>query len=388
MIKDHKNHPDVCGKETDSKKPAIDDEAWFDIAKNDNILRDQIYSRMPVHLPSRFYGRSILTPSLQRFDTGAERNKDIEQVALRTNPVERGKIRPNVRDVEPYGGRREVQPRTSSFQSRSNPIGFISDPSANLGSGSEYDFKERVTRTWHRQKNASLMNNEPFKVDPPVAQTDKDVQLPCEFCENLFPEEDLILHQSGCNSLASVSCSDPKHTPTAFLKDEKKQVHDWTYQPSEHIRSESPTEFIQKSSSIFIPCEFCGEQMEEDVLLSHQFRCNPHAYASFCDRTTSSSVLEYEKTSVCDWTKEPSDQTIHPNSPPTTLCRSDNILIPCEFCGVQMEENVLFHHQDQCDFCPDPIHPSSDDPFYQGIYNILHPQGMGTQGTTVPRRRS
>ncbi|KAF5929287.1 hypothetical protein HPG69_019308 [Diceros bicornis minor] len=30
----------------------------------------------------------------------------------------------------------------------------------------------------------------------------------------------------------------------------------------------------------------------------------------------------------------------------------DSIIIPCEFCGVQLEEEVLFHHQDQCDQRP------------------------------------
>lgn len=29
------------------------------------------------------------------------------------------------------------------------------------------------------------------------------------------------------------------------------------------------------------------------------------------------------------------------NSPPV----EDSIIIPCEFCGVQLEEEVLFHHQ-------------------------------------------
>ena len=34
------------------------------------------------------------------------------------------------------------------------------------------------------------------------------------------------------------------------------------------------------------------------------------------------------------------------NSPPV----EDSIIIPCEFCGVHLEEEVLlFHHQDQCD---------------------------------------
>lgn len=30
----------------------------------------------------------------------------------------------------------------------------------------------------------------------------------------------------------------------------------------------------------------------------------------------------------------------------------DSVVIPCEFCGVQLEEEVLFHHQDQCDQRP------------------------------------
>lgn len=39
-------------------------------------------------------------------------------------------------------------------------------------------------------------------------------------------------------------------------------------------------------------------------------------------------------------------------SPPSSLVEGD-VLIPCEFCGVTLEENVVFHHQvlSQCAWC-------------------------------------
>ncbi|XP_054700654.1 TRAF-type zinc finger domain-containing protein 1 isoform X2 [Grus americana] len=67
-------------------------------------------------------------------------------------------------------------------------------------------------------------------------KNDEIIMLPCEFCEELYPAEDLILHQ-----------------PQA----------------------------VQAEGNIIIPCEFCGIQLEEEMLFHHQHRCDLRPAASF-----------------------------------------------------------------------------------------------------------
>ncbi|XP_010019380.1 PREDICTED: TRAF-type zinc finger domain-containing protein 1, partial [Nestor notabilis] len=56
------------------------------------------------------------------------------------------------------------------------------------------------------------------------AENEEVIMLPCEFCEELYPAEDLILHQA--------------------------------------------------EDDIIIPCEFCGIQLEEETLFHHQHHCD------------------------------------------------------------------------------------------------------------------
>ncbi|KAM7391971.1 hypothetical protein PAMP_022617 [Pampus punctatissimus] len=121
-----------------------------------------------------------------------------------------------------------------------------------------------------------------------------DTMLPCEFCEELFPEEDLILHQTGC-SPASAFASFSKQPSTP---------------PKENRMSRNASGLMHS-----LP----------DTLASN--------IPTF---PRSVSPASY--------------------SPPASPLEGD-VVIPCEFCGVALEEAVVFHHQDKCDMRPQTAHP-------------------------------
>lgn len=121
-----------------------------------------------------------------------------------------------------------------------------------------------------------------------------DAMLPCEFCEELFPEEDLILHQTGCS---------PASAFASFSK-----------QPS------SP------------PKE--GRMGRNPAGLMHSL-----------PNTLASNIPTF-----------PRSVSPASYSPPASPLEGD-VVIPCEFCGVALEEAVVFHHQDKCDMRPQTAHP-------------------------------
>uniref|UniRef100_A0A8C5RCW4 TRAF-type zinc finger domain-containing protein 1 n=1 Tax=Laticauda laticaudata TaxID=8630 RepID=A0A8C5RCW4_LATLA len=97
--------------------------------------------------------------------------------------------------------------------------------------------------------------------------------LPCEFCEELYPEGDLILHQTGCSpasALASFSKRSNLPPPTECLSSL------WGELPgSRSVGSGEtfpPQHGIQES--LLLPCEFCGVQLEEEILFHHQYQCD------------------------------------------------------------------------------------------------------------------
>ncbi|XP_074410746.1 TRAF-type zinc finger domain-containing protein 1 isoform X2 [Zonotrichia albicollis] len=97
---------------------------------------------------------------------------------------------------------------------------------------------------------------------------DKDMtMLPCEFCEELCPAGDLILHQTGCNpASAFASFSKRSSSPSP-----------WEYRgESKSHRAVPPAQpqAVQAEGGIMIPCEFCGIQLEEEILFHHQHHCD------------------------------------------------------------------------------------------------------------------
>ncbi|NWI84607.1 TRAD1 protein, partial [Pitta sordida] len=103
-----------------------------------------------------------------------------------------------------------------------------------------------------------------------VSFADPEVtMLPCEFCEELCPAEELILHQTGCNP-ASAFASFSKSSSSPNPREHRDGVgsNSWRTLPSPQPQAG------QAEGDIMIPCEFCGIQLEEEILFHHQHYCD------------------------------------------------------------------------------------------------------------------
>lgn len=125
----------------------------------------------------------------------------------------------------------------------------------------------------------------------------------------------------------------------------------------------------QDQTDTMLPCEFCEELFPEDDLILHQTGCSPaSAFASFSkqpssppkdDRTSrSASGLMHSLPDTLASNIPTFPRSVSPASysPPASPLEGD-VVIPCEFCGVALEEAVVFHHQDKCDMRPQSAHP-------------------------------
>uniref|UniRef100_A0ABM5F1U6 TRAF-type zinc finger domain-containing protein 1 n=1 Tax=Pogona vitticeps TaxID=103695 RepID=A0ABM5F1U6_9SAUR len=120
--------------------------------------------------------------------------------------------------------------------------------------------------------DASVFSRDVLASGTPPKPT-HETRLPCEFCEELYSEEDLILHQTGCNpssALASFSKRGSVASQSERFRDLWEQFQ--SGRPSGAmeafpLRAEAP-------GSLMLPCEFCGVQLEEEILFHHQDQCD------------------------------------------------------------------------------------------------------------------
>ncbi|NWR77788.1 TRAD1 protein, partial [Centropus unirufus] len=97
------------------------------------------------------------------------------------------------------------------------------------------------------------------------------IMLPCEFCEELFPAEDLILHQTGCNPASAFASFSKRSTSPIPHEDDGLRA---LGSRSCRSRSSSQPQAVQADGDIMIPCEFCGIQLEEETIFHHQHHCD------------------------------------------------------------------------------------------------------------------
>ncbi|NWU58152.1 TRAD1 protein, partial [Dromas ardeola] len=98
-----------------------------------------------------------------------------------------------------------------------------------------------------------------------------------------------------------------------------------------------------------LPCEFCEELYPAEDLILHQTGCNPaSAFASFSKRSSSPNPREYG--GLCAMGSK--SCRLPASSQPQGVQAGGDDTIPCEFCGIQLEEETLFHHQHHCDLRP------------------------------------
>ncbi|XP_070807138.1 TRAF-type zinc finger domain-containing protein 1 [Pituophis catenifer annectens] len=134
-----------------------------------------------------------------------------------------------------------------------------------------------------------------------------------------------------------------------------------------------------------LPCEFCEELYPEGDLILHQTGCNPSsALASFSKR---SNLVPPTECLSSLWGELPGSRSVGRGETfPPQQGLQDSLLLPCEFCGVQLEEEILFHHQDQCDLRPATA-PSSGRPPAQSGSPVTE-SSLGTESPDLPRRRT
>ncbi|NWW43464.1 TRAD1 protein, partial [Pedionomus torquatus] len=131
-------------------------------------------------------------------------------------------------------------------------------PRSNTPAEIPSDFWENY---YTKESVPSACLNEPDKSNEEI------IMLPCEFCEELYPAEDLILHQTGCNpasAFASFSKRSSSPNPREYEGLRAVGSKGW------RSLSSSQPQAVQADGDIMIPCEFCGIQLEEETVFHHQ----------------------------------------------------------------------------------------------------------------------
>ncbi|NXF61555.1 TRAD1 protein, partial [Ciccaba nigrolineata] len=115
--------------------------------------------------------------------------------------------------------------------------------------------------------------------------------------------------------------------------------------PSAHLNETDES----SDEVVMLPCEFCEELYPAEDLILHQTGCNPaSAFASFSKRSSSPNLREYDGLRALGSKSRRSLSS----SQPQAVRAKGNMMFPCEFCGIQLEEEMLFHHQHHCDLRP------------------------------------
>ncbi|XP_035747430.1 TRAF-type zinc finger domain-containing protein 1 isoform X1 [Egretta garzetta] len=180
-------------------------------------------------------------------------------------------------------------------------------------------------------------------------------EIPSDFWENYYAKESV---------------------PSARLKETDKS----NIFSCDSLVSFSTSSHVKNDEIIMLPCEFCEELYPADDLILHQTGCNPaSAFASFSKRSSPPNPREHDGLRAV---RSRSCRSLS-SSQPRAVQAERNVMIPCEFCGIQLEEETLFHHQHHCDLRP--ASPAAGFPSRQP----LSPRGNGErrESPELARRR-
>ncbi|XP_062890186.1 TRAF-type zinc finger domain-containing protein 1-like [Mobula hypostoma] len=315
LVKDLSMHHLICGKEVEEKnnnrmkpKPEYDFEenigAWFENQPFRNVIQTEedhirVRPRISRPLETKLYGNREIGLPLTMMD---RRN-----LPIRSRDQNRA-FTPSVTRTE----KNEVaDPIRLDTNSNLDYLLALSLQNENSGEGSGTPVWEDLHSDCgysHPQNVVGLFEDQPSSDPFPASvnvheEVTNVTMLPCEFCEELFPEEELILHQTGCNPLS------------AFAS-------------------------FSKSNTLIppLPLQRVSTPRTNDIF-SQQHHVNRDYFAE--DRSL-------------------------PSYGPIGGLRHSDVMIPCEFCGIALEEDVIYHHQDQCDLRPPTAIPpdqEADQPF-------------------------
>ncbi|XP_075389708.1 TRAF-type zinc finger domain-containing protein 1 [Tenrec ecaudatus] len=265
LVKDLKTHPGVCGQEGKEKEDpvalppnaAADPWGQHGMWITSHLLRQMEALDPPMRLPRR---------PLRCFDAELLHSRTTNQRNMATQfPIQNNLL--------------EEQERQERNRGRQTPKGGGED-SANLDfmlalslqnegqapHGAEQNIWRAIYEADQSRGGASVLSD--------IKGAAGETLLPCEFCEELYPEELLIDHQTSCNPSCalppfSTGRSSPKvmERPDIVFQKFLQQANE--LESLMGLTSSPPVE-----ESIIIPCEFCGVQLEEEVLFHHQDQCD------------------------------------------------------------------------------------------------------------------
>ncbi|KFW87905.1 TRAF-type zinc finger domain-containing protein 1, partial [Phalacrocorax carbo] len=277
MVKDLKDHPRVCGQEVKQVRmvPRFEDEDADLHTLRD--LRNGLRSgnrtgplwRVPRVLEKQIYsscvGDKALKDISRRNVSAAQRSQKLNVLSNLYLSFEEDELEQLERNENTHSSLYEEWNAdldyvlALSLQNENNPLSNTADEMPS-GFWENYYTKESVL---------SACLNETDKSN--IFSYDEIIMLPCEFCEELYPAEDLILHQTGCNP-ASAFASFSKISSS--LNPREYDGLRATGSKSRRFLSSSQPQAVQTEGNFMIPCEFCGIKLEEEMLFHHQHHCD------------------------------------------------------------------------------------------------------------------
>ncbi|XP_004690853.1 PREDICTED: TRAF-type zinc finger domain-containing protein 1 isoform X2 [Condylura cristata] len=267
LVKDLKTHPEVCGRDKQEKRdevatpPGAYDESWGQdgVWIASQLLRQIEALDPPMRLPRR--PLRTLESDLLHSRTTSQRNMTT-QFPIQNNLLE---------EQERQERNRSRQPPKVGGEDRANLDFMLALSLQNEGQAPSVVEQD----LWRATCEAGQPHDGRHALTDTKGDAD-ETMLPCEFCEELYPEELLIGHQTSCNpscALPSLNMgsSSPKRVedPDVIFQKFLQQAASNQLDSLMGLGKSPPVE-----DSIIIPCEFCGVQLEEEVLFHHQDQCD------------------------------------------------------------------------------------------------------------------
>ncbi|XP_036132959.1 TRAF-type zinc finger domain-containing protein 1 isoform X1 [Molossus molossus] len=268
LVKNLKTHPEVCGRDGEKERdeialpPSAYDESWGQdgIWIASQLLRQIESLDPPTRLPRR---------PLRALESDLFHNRTTHQRNMTTQfPIQNNLL--------------EEQERQERNKNRQSPKEGGED-SANLdfmlalslqNEGQAPRLAEQDI--WKAVYEADQSFGGPSGLNDIKGAAD-ETMLPCEFCEELYPEELLIDHQTSCNPSCALPSFNMGSTSPKGVEEDPDVIFQKFLQQATSNQIDSLMGLSSSPSvedSIIIPCEFCGVQLEEEVLFHHQDQCD------------------------------------------------------------------------------------------------------------------
>ncbi|CAH1232819.1 TRAFD1 [Branchiostoma lanceolatum] len=207
------------------------------------------------------------------------------------------------RDIPPRRGSQTRDRRGSGHSDDSDPDWVLARHLAHdLSDPDDHELDSLLGLDRSSNNNNGVLHTGGLMHSPPQNRTHHmttavtngdDTAIPCEFCQDLFPIDILIEHQSGCNPYLSHApvkyggnlTAPSTQQPPVNQGDNRDRQHAGSGHPAvmdnlgyssveDRLRS-IPLDPIPvpDNDSPMLPCEFCGTLLPADFLIQHQSVC-------------------------------------------------------------------------------------------------------------------